>query len=377
MTKKWSMERTQMQITWLTIALAAMLTAGCGGSDTATDKTEATTESQANATMANSPVASVTFRFIDTNGIRMRIAEMGDEGPLVLLVHGWPESWYSWRHQIPALAEAGYRVVVPEMRGYGETDAPAQVADYDIVQLAADMVGVLDALGEEKATIVGHDWGAVVAASTVLQYPERFSSLVLMSVPHRGRSASSPMAAMRERVGDNFFYILYHNEPGGIADAEYDGDPRGLLSRLYLSPDSPREAPLITDPKRAAGGWIPRLGAPKGLPDWLTQEDLDFYVTQFEISGFRGGVNYYRNFQRNWEITEHLAAAKIEVPALFIAGEKDVVIGGATAAMLQGVMEPVMTDLRGVVLVPEVGHWIQQEDPAATNEALLSFLGSL
>lgn len=373
---KWRMKTTRM-IHWLTMALGATLAAGCGGSDTTSDLTEATTESQASSAMEESPVAGVTFRFIETNGIQMRIAEMGDEGPLVLLAHGWPESWYSWRHQIPALAEAGYRVVVPEMRGYGETDAPAQVDDYDIVQLAADMVGVLDALGEAEATIVGHDWGAVVAASTVLQYPDRFSSLVLMSVPHRERSENSPMAAMKARVGDNFFYILYHNEPGGVAEAEYDSDPRGLLSRLYLSPDSPREAPQITDPKRSAGGMIGRLGASKELPDWLSQEDLDFYVAQFEQSGFRGGVNYYRNFQRNWEITEHLAAAKIEVPALFIAGEKDVVIGGATAEMLKGVMEPVMTDLRGIVIVPEVGHWIQQEDPAATNEALLSFLEAL
>lgn len=374
---EWSSRRNRLQRNWLVLAVAAILAAGCGGSDATVAKTEAANQAQANTTMPDSPVAGVTFRFIETNGIRMRIAEMGDAGPLVLLAHGWPESWYSWRHQIPALAKAGYRVVVPEMRGYGETDAPAQVDAYDIVQLAADMVGVLDALGEEKATIVGHDWGAVVAASTVLQYPDRFSSLVLMSVPHRGRSDSSPMATMKAQVGDNFFYILYHNEPGGVAEAEYDGDPRGLLSRLYLSPDSPRDAPQITDPKRSAGGMIGRIGASKGLPDWLTQEDLDFYVTQFEQTGFRGGVNYYRNFQRNWEITEHLGATKIEVPSLFIAGEKDMVIGGATEAVLKGVMESEMTDLRGIVIVPEMGHWIQQEDPAATNEALLSFLGAL
>ncbi|MCZ6641040.1 MAG: alpha/beta hydrolase [Gammaproteobacteria bacterium] len=324
-----------------------------------------------------SPVEGVTFRYIETNGIRMRIAEMGDEGPLVLLAHGWPESWYSWRHQIPVLANAGYRVVVPEMRGYGKTDAPDSVEDYDIVHLAADMVGVLDALGEEKATIVGHDWGALVASNSVLLHPDRFSSLVLMSVPHRPRGATSPMAAMKARTGDNFFYIMYHNEPGGVAEAEYDDNPRGLLSRLYLSPGSPREAPEVTDPKRSAGGWIPRLGAAVGLPDWLTQADLDYYVAQFESTGFRGGVNYYRNFQRNWEITEHLADAKITVPTLFIAGEKDVVIGGATAPMLTSMMAGVVDDLRDVVLVPEIGHWIQQEDPVATNEALLKFLKSL
>ena len=372
----------QMRFKLVVASVLAMLVAACGGTEVPSEKASVQEEK---IVMEESLVDGVTFRFIETNGIRMRIAEMGDEGPIVLFVHGWPESWFSWRHQIPAIANAGYRVVVPEMRGYGKTDAPESVDDYDIVHLAADMVGVLDAVGvkkgvkkgEEKATIVGHDWGAVVAANTVLLHPERFSSLVLMSVPHRGRAAESPMEAMKARFGDDFFYILYHNEPDGVADAEYDGNPRGLLSRLYLSPGSPREAPEVTDPKRSAGGWIPRLGAAQGLPGWLTQADLDYYVAQFESSGFRGGVNYYRNIQRNWEITEHLADGKIEVPTLFIAGQKDVVIGGATVPMLTTMMEGVINDLRDVVLVPEIGHWVQQEDPAATNEALLGFLKSL
>jgi len=251
------------------------------------------------------------------------------------------------------------------------------VDDYDIVHLAADMVGVLDALGEEKATMVGHDWGSVVAYSSVLLHPDRFSSLVLMSVPYSGRAAEDPMDSMKAGFGDNFFYILYHNEAGGVAEKEYDSDPRGLLSRLYLSPDSPREDPVITDPKRAAGGWIPRLGAAKELPDWLTQTDLDYYVAQFEKTGFRGGVNYYRNFQRNWKITEHLSGAKIEVPTLFVAGEQDMVIGGANAETLKGMMGNFIPDLRDVVLVPDIGHWIQQEEPAATNKALLEFLRGL
>ena len=249
--------------------------------------------------------------------------------------------------------------------------------EYDIVHLAADMVGVLDAVGVEQATIVGHDWGAIVAANSVLLHPDRFSSLVLMSVPYGGRPAQSMMDSWRAQHGENFFYILYHNEPGGIAEAEYDSDPRGLLSRLYLSPDSPRDAPEVTDPHKSAGGWIPRLGAPHGMPDWLTEADLDYYVTAFEGSGFRGGINYYRNFHRNWEITEHLAAAKIEVPTLFIAGEKDMVIGGATAPMLKGLMGRVIPDLKDVVLVPGKGHWIQQEDPAATNAAMVEFLQGL
>ena len=152
-------------------------------------------------------------------------------------------------------------MVAPDMRGYGDTDKPADVDDYDIVHLAGDMVGVLDALGEETAIMVGHDWGSIVAWNTVLLHPQRFSALIAMSVPYGGRARQSPMVGWKAAFGDNFYYILYHNEPGGVAEAEYDANPRGLLSRLYLSPSSPREAPVVTDPLRTAGGWIDRLGA--------------------------------------------------------------------------------------------------------------------
>ncbi|MEM6705353.1 MAG: alpha/beta hydrolase [Acidobacteriota bacterium] len=355
----------------LVIALA--LFAACSPQESdGGEGAETAVEPQAEA----SPVDGVTLRQIEANGLTMRIAEAGDEGPLVLLVHGWPESWYSWRHQLTGLAAAGYRVVAPDMRGYGGTDAPPEVSDYEITHLVADMVGVLDALGEETATIVGHDWGSIVAQYSALHHPERFTRLAILSVPYSGRGPSSPMEGMRARFGDDFYYILYHNEEGGVAEAEYDGDPRGLLSRLYLSPDSPRQPPEVTDPKRSAGGWIPRLGAPEGLPDWLTQEDLDYVVSQFEGAGFRGGINYYRNIERNWELSADREDMTMKVPTLFLAGAQDVVIGGATQEMLQGMMSPLIPELRGVVLVPEIGHWIQQEAPEATNAALLDFLGS-
>jgi len=336
-----------------------------------------TSSLQENNVPTHAALAGISFRDIETNGIRMRIAETGTTGPLVLLAHGWPESWYSWRHQFAPLVAAGYRVVAPMMRGYGDTDAPADVNDYDIVHLAADMVGVLDALGEETAIMVGHDWGSIVAWNTVLLHPERFTALIAMSVPNGGRARQSPLTSWQQSFGDNFYYILYHNEPGGVAEAEYDADPRGLLSRLYLSPSSPRAAPTITDPKRSAGGWIGRLGAAQGLPDWLTQADLDYIVAQFEKSGFRGGVNYYRNFHRNWEITPQLEGAKITIPTLFIAGARDVVIAGANQEQLQGSMSRVVDDLRGVVLIPNIGHWVQQEAPAETNAAMLDFLQGL
>lgn len=322
------------------------------------------------------PVEGVSFRFIETNGIRMRLATIGNSGPLVIMAHGWPESWYSWRHQMVAVAAEGYRVVAPDMRGYGATNAPSNVEDYDIVQLAADMVGIVDAYGEEQAILMGHDWGSIVAWNTVLLHPDRFSALVAMSVPYGGRAAESPLIDWQNSYGDNFYYILYHQQPD-VAEAEYDADPYGLLSRLYLSPNSPRKPAQVTDRHRSAGGWIPRLGEPEGLPDWLAQQDLDYFVEQFKSAGFRGGVNYYRNFHRNWEITPQLATARVTVPTLFIAGENDVVIAGASQGRLQGAMSRVVDDLRGVVLLPEAGHWIQQELPEDTNAAVLEFLRGL
>jgi len=316
-----------------------------------------------------------TLRTIQSNGINMRIAEMG-KGPLVILVHGWPESWYSWRHQLPALAAAGYHAVAPDMRGYGKTDKPKAVEDYDIHHVTADLVGIVDALGEKDAILVGHDWGAIVGWQALLLHPSRFTAYVAMSVPYNGRGPASLIDGLKRAMGDNFYYILYFQEPG-VAEKEFDADPRGLLSRLYLSPDSPRDPPTITDPKRAAGGMIGRYGAPKGLPSWLTQADLDYYVNEFKEAGFRGGINYYRNFHRNWETTPQLTGVKVTQPVIFIAGEKDVVIRGATAEALTSSMKNAVSDLRGVKLFPGAGHWVQQERPDEVNAAVLEFLQSV
>jgi pimeloyl-ACP methyl ester carboxylesterase len=321
------------------------------------------------------PPRGVRLRTMKVGDVRLRVAEMG-KGPLVLFVHGWPESWYSWRHQLPALAAAGYRAVAPDMRGYGGSDKPEAVEDYDIHHLTRDLDSLVKALGEETAILVGHDWGAVVGWQAMLMYPQTFTAYAAMSVPYGGRGSVSPIEAWKRAFGDNFYYILYFQQPG-VAEAEFDADPRGILSRLYLSPDSPREAPLLTDPKMAAGGWIPRLGAPKGLPPWLTRQDLDFYVREFSRSGFRGGINYYRNFHRNWETTPHLADAKVKGPVIFLAGEKDVVIAGATAERLSQQMRAACEDFRGVTLYPGAGHWIQQERPAEVNRALVAFANSV
>ncbi len=323
-----------------------------------------------------SPVPGVNFSFIASNGIRMRVATAGAAGPLVVMAHGWPESWYSWRHQILALAAAGYRVVAPDMRGYGETDAPQDIDAYNIRELAADMVGIVDAFGEKQAILMGHDWGAIVAWNTVLLHPDRFSALIALSVPFSGRPSMSPLEFWKKRFGDRFFYILYHQQPG-VAEKEYDADPYGILSRLYQSPDAPREEPEITDRSHHEGGWIKRLGKPKSLPTWLNKEDMDYFVAQFKKAGFQGGVNYYRNFQRNWDMTPELTGASINIPVLFIAGEGDSVLAGARQEQLEAGISKVAKDLRGVIVFPDAGHWIQQELPEATNAAVLTFLSSI
>ena len=327
----------------------------------------------------SAPWPGVRFTMVEVNDMRMRVAQIGEpgEGETVIFSHGFPESWYSWRHQLSALADAGYHVLAPDMRGYGGTDAPEDVVAYSLKTLAADMVGVLDALGVEKAHFVGHDWGAPVATSTVVRYPERALSLSILSVPYGPRSPVSPLAAMRARTGDNFFYMVYHNEPGGVAEAEYDANTREFLSRIYLSPDSPRHPPEITDPKRSAGGWVGRLGAPKGLPGWLTQTDLDYYVAEFDRNGFRGGVNYYRNFDLNWTESAEIEDPVVRVPTVFIAGTLDLVINGADENALKALMANTVADLRGVHLFPGIGHWVQQEAPEQTNRVLLQFLGDL
>jgi pimeloyl-ACP methyl ester carboxylesterase len=313
-----------------------------------------------------------TLRYVHANGIRLRIAELGS-GPLVVLVHGWPESWYSWRHQLQALAAAGFRAVAPDMRGYGGSDKPEDVESYGIQHVTDDIVGLVDALGEERAMLVGHDWGAIVTWHCMLLHPQRFTALVAMSVPYTGRGQRSLVELLKSRWGDDFFYVLYFQEPD-VPERELDADPRGILSRLYLSPDSPREPRQVTDTKRAAGGWIPRLGAAKALPPWLTQADLDYYVAELTAAGFRGGINYYRNFQRNWETTAQLADVKISAPVLFIAGEKDSVLRGATADALSAAMQSAVPGLREVKLFPEAGHWIQQERADETNAAIIAFL---
>lgn len=321
----------------------------------------------------------VKLQTIKNNNISMRLASVG-EGPLVVLLHGWPESWYSWRHQLVALANAGYKAVAPDMPGYGETDRLAAVEDYNIVNLASLVVGILDEMKATQAVLIGHDWGAAIAWQTALLHPERFSKLITLSVPYNKHAPIAPMEIYKKRFGEHFFYQLYFQTPG-VAEKEFDAAPDKLLRRLYVSPDTPKEKPAITDTRAEAGGFIERLGEPKRAPDWLTEEDLNYFVSQFQKAGFEGGINYYRNINRNWELLAPYADRKIEMPTLFMAGERDLVIngmmaGGPDPVKLKEGMLPLVPNIEDVILLPNIGHWIQQEAPEAVNKAILGFLTS-
>jgi pimeloyl-ACP methyl ester carboxylesterase len=315
---------------------------------------------------------------IDTNGVTLRVVVEG-EGPAVLLSHGFPELGYSWRHQVKPLVDAGYRVIVPDQRGYGGSSRPEAIEDYDIVHLTDDLAGILDALGEDRAVMVGHDWGSFVVSHMAMMRPERTSGVVNMSVPFTPRGPMSVTDMLKMAIPeDTFFYILYFQEVGP-ADEEMARDPRDTMTRLLcgvkLDPNADVGSMMANAPKKAdVKGFVDSMPlAPDTLPDWITQAELDHYVEEFTRTGFTGGINWYRNFHRNWELTPQLADAKVEVPAYFIAGKQDPVIGGRDS----GFDSPTLLDWRGETVIDDAGHWVQQEKPAEVNTALISFLNDV
>jgi pimeloyl-ACP methyl ester carboxylesterase len=313
-------------------------------------------------------VAGVSERRVATNGIELNIAEAG-EGPLVLMLHGFPESWYSWRHQFAPLAAAGYHAVAPDMRGYGKSDRPEAIEAYNQVEVVADIMGLIPALGYEAAVVFGHDWGAPTAWSTALTHPEQVTAVGALSVPFSPRSPVQPMPAMRELFKGQFFYQLYFQEPG-VAEAEFERDIRTALKKFLVM--GAGETDLTSLPaRRPDDDLLSGLPNPDTLPDWLTEADLDFYAVEFRRSGMRGPLNYYRNHDLTWELTEG-APTTIEQPAMFVAGEKDGVIAMAGPALEN--MPNHVKDLRIKQLIPNIGHWTQQEAPEAVNEAMLTFL---
>ena len=313
-------------------------------------------------------------RTINTNGVDLHVVEEGapDADLAVVLVHGFPELSYSWRHQLPALAAAGHHVVAPDMRGYGRSSQPEPIDDYDIAHLTDDLLGVLDELGRERAVFVGHDWGALVVWSLALLHPDRVAGVAGMSVPFLPRAPMPPTQLLGQLFAGRFFYILYF-QPPGPADADLGRDPATTMRRLLVSPGDPA---VMTDPTISADdgrGFVDRFPEPDGLPPWLAQDELDHYVEEFSRTGFTGGLNWYRNLDRNWGLTEHVAGAHVKVPSLFIGGSLDPVLAWNPPSVMDGLLD----DHRGTVLVEGAGHWVQQERPDEVNAALVDFLAGL
>lgn len=310
-------------------------------------------------------VLTPTERLVDTNGVTLKVTEAGERGnPVVVLAHGFPELAYSWRHQIPALAAAGYHVLAPDQRGYGGSSRPEGIDAYNIVELTADISGLLDDVGAEQAVLVGHDWGSPVVTTFPLFFPDRVSAVVAMSVPPVPRASAPPTQIWRKMIGDNFFYILYFQEPG-VADAALGADPRESLRRMITLEGISAPPEALTD----------RPLPP--LPDWITPDEFERYVTAFTETGFTGPLNWYRNFDRNWELTdpssEAITAQTITVPTLFLGGTADPVLSFTPRDRVRDV---VTGDYREVLL-DGAGHWLQQERPDEVNAALLEFLGGL
>ncbi|MFD7435483.1 alpha/beta fold hydrolase [Streptomyces sp. NPDC059861] len=326
--------------------------------------------------MPHTNAAELTHRLLPSPAGRIHLVEQGS-GPLVLLVHGFPESWYSWRHQLPALAAAGYRAVAVDVRGYGRSSRPEAVDAYRMHHLVEDNAAVVHALGERTAVVVGHDWGAAIAADSALMRPDVFRAVGLLSVPYAPRGGPRPSEVFTQLGGpDQEFYVSYFQRPGR-AEAEIEPDVRGWLAGIYaaLSADT-MPAPGAPDPHFLSRGGRLRDRFPADrLPSWLSERDLDFYAEEFERTGMTGALARYRNMDRDWEDLADYDGAPITQPSLFVGGAQD-----ASTTWLADAVEAYPTTLPGLVdshILEGCGHWIQQERPQEINRLLVGWLASL
>ncbi len=323
-------------------------------------------------------MTEIAHRTIEANEIPVHLAEAGS-GPVVLFCHGFPESWYSWRHQLKALAEAGYRAVAPAMRGYGKTGQPQDIDQYTLFHLVGDMVGVLDALDAPQAVVVGHDWGAPVAWHCALLRPDRFRAVAGLSVPFIPRGSNRPTSVMPQ-TESSLFYHLYFQEPG-VAEAELERDPRDTVRRLLYSGSGDVSRGFDNMLGDQATGMVPRAGGfltrtmdPPTLPTWLTEADIDVFAAEFAHTGFRGGLNWYRNIDRNWELLAPFAGSRVTVPALYVAGDRDLVTKYPKFDRLIQNLKLFVPNLTKTIMLPGCGHWTQQERAHEVNAALIAFL---
>ena len=324
--------------------------------------------------------SDLAFKTVTANGVRLRLAVQGS-GPLVILCHGWPESWYSWRHQIPVIADAGYTVVAYDVRGYGESDKPQEIEAYTLKELAGDVLGIADALGFERFITIGHDWGGPIALTTALLYPERVYATGSLSVPHLTRPPLPTLDLWRAIYKDRFFYQLYFlNE--GMAEAEFEADLATSLFLVYTAIDA---RGMKHQQQNKQGGFMGLKAADAKLlddmthfetfPDWFSQTDLDYLVSQFQLSGKHGPYNRYRAQNLDWEELAHLNGAKIPQPAFFITGELDPV--SSFVPLSTSFIEHVKKNYENLLIakeLPNVGHWTAEEAPRDVNETILAFL---
>jgi pimeloyl-ACP methyl ester carboxylesterase len=329
--------------------------------------------------MTASPVPGVELKSTTANTIRIRYAEIG-EGPLVLFCHGWPESWYSWRHQLTALGAAGFRCVAPDMRGYGGSEAPEPIDQYTLFNMVGDMAELVKALsdkngGESRAVIVGHDWGAPVAWHAALWRPDLFHAVCGMSVPYSAPGYVDILTAL-DKLGITDFYLQYFQKPG-IAEAELQQDIRGALRRIYFAASGDVVEKGKGFARLTTGTLLGNTVDPPVLPAWLSEADLDYYTEEFRRTGFRGGLNWYRNLRRNWELSGPWRGQPLRQPSLFIAGSRDGVLRFPAAQAQLDAFPKTLPALRGSHILEGPGHWVQQESPHEVNKLLIDFLRGL
>ena len=319
-------------------------------------------------------MSEARLEIVQAGNIRMRIAVQGS-GPLVLLCHGFPESWCSWKSQLSALAAAGYRAVAPDMRGYGGTEAPPQIESYTMLHLVGDIVELVRALGEKEVIFVGHDWGAPVAWNAAMMRPDLVRAVVGMSVPFM-QPAPVDILSVLEKQGVQTFYMQYFQKPG-VAEAELEADVEASLRRMYFSMSGDGPDQIVAGILAPGTGILANTVEPERLPDWLDENDLAYVAAEFKRSGFRGGLNWYRNIKLSTELLAPWRGCVIRQPSLFIAGARDDVLRfpGMEARIKQ--LSSVLPGIRGCHILEGAGHWIQRERASAVNERLLEFLRSL
>ncbi|MEU5844781.1 alpha/beta fold hydrolase [Saccharopolyspora shandongensis] len=320
-------------------------------------------------------MTEIAHRFVRAGDIRMHVAEAGS-GPLVVLLHGFPETWYSWRHQLRALAAAGYHAVAPDQRGCGRTDQPNAVEDYTILHTVGDVIHLIDVLGAESAVLAGHDWGGVVAWHAALMRPDVVRGVVSLSTPFQPHADGPHLAGLRAGAGEDYenYYSVYLQRPG-VADEELGKDPHATIRRALYGASG---AGYPWSPIVPAGGQMLDIWPdPDELPEWLSEQDINTVAQDYARTGFTPALNWFRNFDRNWALTHPWHNAVVGQPARYITGDRDLAASLPGAAELIAGGSANVPNAGEAIVLPGCGHWTQQERPADVNEAVITFLQSL